>query len=234
MRLHYIQPLLYVCFFISFLSCKMDKPTPVIEDKTAKQEQKKEDNLLEALDTETGVQDLTIWHSPKILIQQLGDLSDKIVANIGAGPYGYFSFQIVDKAKKVIAIDIDPSAIDFIENQREQLLPSALQNKLETRLVEPDNPKLRFEEADIVTIMDTYAYLPNRIEYLKNLRRGIVSGGKLLIVDFKMRKLPVGPPQAEKVPLFQVELDLVKAGYRIEWVDDRSFTYRYLLLAVNP
>ena len=116
---------------------------------------------------------------------------------------------------------------------RLQLLPLAIQDNLETRLVEPNNPKLRFEEADVVTIRETYAYLPNKIQYLKTLRRGIRDGGKLLIVDFKMRKLPEGPPQSEKVPLFQVERDLEEAGYRIAFVDDLSLAYQYIIVAIK-
>jgi len=183
--------------------------------------------------TKTNTQSPTIWHSPSTLTQHLGDLSDKTVANIGAGPYGYFSIEIADEAKKVIAIDIDPKAIRRIDSMRLQLLPLAIQDNLETRLVEPDNPKLRFEETDVVTIRETYAYLSDRIQYLQNLKKGIKDGGKLLIVDFKMRKLPIGPPQSEKVPLFQVELDLEKAGYRIAFVDDSSLAYQYIVVAVK-
>jgi len=175
----------------------------------------------------------TIWHNPKTLTQRLGDLSDKTVANIGAGPYGYFSIEIADEAKKVIAIDIDPEAIHFIDSMRQQLLPLAIQDNLETRLVVPNNPKLRFEEVDVVTIRETYAYLPNRLKYLKTLRKGIKDGGKLLIVDFKMRKLPEGPPQSEKVPLFQVERELEQAGYRIAIVDDLSLAYQYIVVAIK-
>jgi len=175
----------------------------------------------------------TIWHSPKMLTERLGDLSEKTVANIGAGPYGNFSIQIADEAKKVIAIDINPIAIQFIDSMKQVLLPLAVQDKLETRLVEPDNPKLRFEEADVITIRETYAYLSNRITYLTNLKRALKDSGKLLIVDFKMRKLPIGPPPAEKVPLFQVELDLEKAGYQIEFVDDNSLAYQYIIIATK-
>lgn len=192
----------------------------------------KTEDTIEA-NTKTTAQSPTIWHSPKTLTQKLGDLSDKTVANIGAGPYGYFSIEIADEAKKVIAIDIDPKAIHFIDSMRLQLLPLAIQDNLETRLVEPDNPKLRFEEVDVVTIRETYAYLPNRMNYLKTLRRGIKDGGKLLIVDFKMRKLPEGPPQSEKVPLFQVERDLEEAGYRIAYVDDLSLVYQYIIVAIK-
>ena len=86
---------------------------------------------------------------------------------------------------------------------------------------------------DIVTIRETYAYIPNRIEYLRNLKKGIKDGGKLLIVDFKMRKLPSGPPQSEKVPLFQVERELEEAGYKIVLVDDKSFAYQYMVIATK-
>ncbi len=175
----------------------------------------------------------TIWHSPKMLTQRLGDLSEKTIANIGAGPFGNFSIQIADEAKKVIAIDIDPKAIHFIDSMRQILLPLGVQEKLETRLVPPDDPKLRFEEVDVITIRETYAYIDNRIQYLKNLKRGLKDGGKLLIVDFKMRRLPIGPPPTEKVPLFQVELDLEKAGYRIEFVDDNSLAYQYIIIATK-
>ncbi|MEM6317642.1 MAG: class I SAM-dependent methyltransferase [Bacteroidota bacterium] len=222
-----------LCFFL--LACDSDEnPFDNRVDNSLVETEKqteKEKPILGELDEKTGVQTPTIWHSPATLIERLGRLEDKTVANIGAGPYGYFSFQIADEARKVIAIDIDPNAIRFIDSMRIQLLPPSLQDRLETRLVGPDNPKLRFEEADIVTIRDTYAYLPARIAYLKNLKKGLKDGGKLLIVDFKMRQLPIGPPQSEKVPLYQVELDLVQAGYQIEWVDDKSLAYQYMLLA---
>ncbi len=212
-------------FLLLMVACNTEQPkpkstvTPKTEDTVEANKQK--------------IKSPTIWHSPSTLTERLGDLSDKTVANIGAGPYGYFSIEIADEAKKVIAIDIDPKAIRFIDSMRLQILPLAIQDNLETRLVEPDNPKLRFEEADVVTIRETYAYLPNRIQYLKTLKKGIKDGGKLLIVDFKMRKLPVGPPQSEKVPLFQVERDLEKAGYRVALVDDLSLAYQYIIVAIK-
>ena len=183
--------------------------------------------------TRPTVKNPTIWHAPSVLIEQLGDVRDKTVANIGAGPYGYFSLEIADEAKKVIAIDIDPRAIRFIDSMRIQLLPAALQNNLEARLVPPDNPNLRFEEADVITIRETYPYLPNRIGYLRNLKNGLKDNGRLIIVDFKMRRLPIGPPQSEKVPLYIVEQELEAAGYKIVLVDDKSLAYQYLVVAMK-
>lgn len=229
---YWAMPFLFIiaCFACNqtSTSTKPSAPPPKIENPS-----KEEDRILSELDKRTGVQTQTIWHSPRILIQQLGDLSDKTVANIGAGPYGYFSFQIAGEAKKVIAIDIDPVAIHFMDSMSLQLLPASLQGTLETRLVEPNDPKLMYEEADVVTIMNTYAYISDRINYLKNLKRGISTKGRLVIVDFKMRKLPLGPPQSEKVPLYQVERDLENAGYQIILVDDKSLEYQYMLMAVK-
>lgn len=225
MRMKLLYSPSVLLLFMLIIACDSEKPkfevSSQIEDKA------------ETKASKEPIQSPTIWHSPKTLTERLGDLSNKTVANIGAGPYGYFSIEIADEAKKVIAIDIDPNAIRFIDSMRLQLLPLAIQDNLETRLVEPNNPKLRFEEADVVTIRETYAYLPNKIQYLKTLRRGIKDGGKLLIVDFKMRKLPVGPPQSEKVPLYQVERDLEKAGYRIAFVDDLSLAYQYIIVAIK-
>jgi len=48
-----------------------------------------------------------------------------------------------------------------------------------------------------------------------------------------MRKVPVGPPQSEKVALFQVERDLEKAGYRVAMVDDLSLAYQYIIVAIK-
>lgn len=226
LRMKFLYYPLAVLFLCLNMACDTTQPQPKVDIEPEKE------NRIEAT-TKPVTQRPTIWHNPKMLTQRLGDLSDKTVANIGAGPYGYFSIEIADEAKKVIAIDIDPKAIHFIDSMRKQLLPLTIQDNLETRLVVPDNPKLRFEEVDVVTIRETYAYLPNRIAYLKTLRRGIKDGGKLLIVDFKMRKLPEGPPQSEKVPLFQVERDLEEAGYRVAFVDDLSLAYQYIVIAVK-
>lgn len=217
------------------LSCDQQKPATTADPAitTVDTLPADSDNIVDEIDRKTGVKVPTIWYSPRLLIQQLGNLEDKTVANIGAGPYGYFSFELADEAKKVIAIDIDPNAIRFIDSTRLLILPPSVQNRLETRLVTPDDPKLRFEEVDIITVRETYAYLPNKISYLKKLKQGMKDSGILLIVDFKMRNLPTGPPQSEKIPLFQVERDLVEAGYRIALVDDTSFAYQYMIIAVK-
>ncbi len=174
------------------------------------------------------------WQNPLGVIQQLGDLSGKTIADIGAGPYGYFSIQLASKtrASKVIAIDIDQEAIDFMDEAKKLLKPDVAE-KLETRLVLPNDPKLEVGEADIVLIVNTAIYFENRIQYFKNLRKGMSKGGKLVVIDFKMRNSPIGPPTENRIPLGQMEGELSKAGYKMLESDDRTLEYQYIVIAGN-
>ena len=172
-----------------------------------------------------------LWQKPFEVIQQMGDLKGKIVADIGAGPVGYFSIQIAAQGdvEKIIAIDIDAKAIEYIENAKKKW-PRKLE-RIETRLVEPDDPKLKEGEADIVLIVNTAIFFEDRIAYFNNLRKGLAPGGKLVIIDYKMRNTPVGPPVSSRIPLGQMEQDLAAAGYTKINSDDRTLEYQYIVTA---
>lgn len=173
-----------------------------------------------------------LWQNPIEVINRMGDLEDKVIADIGAGPYGYFSMMIASRtsAKKVIAIDIDPEAIQFM-NDAKKLLPDSIQNRIETRLVSPVNPNLEASEADIILIVNTAIYFDNRIQYFENLLSGLSKNGKLVVIDFKLRNTPVGPPLDQRIALGRMESDLIKAGYKNIDSDDRSLEYQYIIIA---
>ena len=176
--------------------------------------------------------DRGIWQKPELVISFLGDLKGKTVADIGAGT-GYFTFRLVPKAKKVIGIDIDPRFINFLDSVRVRL-PEVYRDRFESRLARYDDPLLQPEEADNVVIVNTYAYIENRVQYLKILSKGIVPGGQLLIIDFKKNNLPVGPPEEYKVSLAQVERELVAAGFVVSKIDKDALDYQYIILAKKP
>ncbi|MFK7807401.1 MAG: class I SAM-dependent methyltransferase [Saprospiraceae bacterium] len=173
-----------------------------------------------------------IWQKPNAIIEKLQPLEGKVVADIGAGPYGYFAFRIVHQADvaKVIAIDIDPTATKFMNNTRE-LLSKDIQDRVETRLVPNDDPQLSDEEADVVLIVNTVAYINGRIDYFKKIHKGTTREGKVVIVDFKKRNTPVGPPSGERVSSAVIERELKAAGYDQIEVDDRALEYQYVITA---
>ena len=173
-----------------------------------------------------------IWQKPELVISILGDLSDKTVADIGAGT-GYFTFRMVPKAKRVIGIDIDQRFIRFLDSVNVRL-PKQYRERFESRLAKLDDPLLKPGEADAVVVVNTYGYIGNRIQYLKTLSKGMSDGARLLIIDFKKNNLPIGPPEQYKVALNQVEKELITAGFVIEKIDKDALDYQYIVVAVKP
>ena len=172
------------------------------------------------------------WQKPNEVLRRLGgDLGAKTIADIGAGPNGYFTFKFVNVAKKVIAIDIDKDAIDFMESGKVKL-PEVIQKKMETRLVPYDDPMLKKDEADIVFISNTFPYIENQISYLEKVKDGMPVGGRICIVDFKMRKIPaVFPPVDGRLPLYKVEEELEAAGFQHLISYDDVLEYQYIVIA---
>ena len=171
-----------------------------------------------------------IWQKPDMIINMLGDLADKTVVDIGAGT-GYFSLKLAQQAKKVIAVDIDPRFTNYLDSVKVLELPETKQNALETRLATPSDPRLNESEADLAVVVNTYMYFDNRTKYLKTLREGISEGGKILIVDFKKKRTPIGPPSTIRIPLYKVEEELYGAGFKNVKTYDTALDYQYILIA---
>lgn len=171
-----------------------------------------------------------IWQKPKLVIALMGNLKNKTVAEIGAGT-GFFTFRILPLAEKTIGIDIDKNMLNYLDSISTHYLPEKIAQKLELRLVEPDDPEIKPGEADIILIVNTFVYLPNKLEYLKMLKEDLKPNGRLYIVDFKMHRIAVGPERSEKIPQYRVEDLLIKAGYTIELSDDTMLPYQYIIIA---
>lgn len=167
------------------------------------------------------------WQKPAQVIALLGDLSDKTVADIGAGT-GYFSFPLAEKAKKVIAIDIDRRFLEYIE-QKNRRLPAPL--PIETRLATESDPQLQAGEANFVILVNTYHHIGNRPEYFSRVRQMLAEGGAVVIVDFFKRELPVGPPLRLKLHPETVAEELKRAGFTDIHIDRETLEYQYIIIA---
>lgn len=174
------------------------------------------------------------WQKPDEVLRRIGNLNRKVVADIGAGT-GYFSiYFMTSPAEKVIAIDIDQNKLDTLQYNLDAAtsLDEATRNKLETRLVSTDNPRLKDNEADVVFISNTYTYIENKVDYLKIVKKGMKTKGRICILDYKMKKLPnVYPPVEERVPLYVVENQLEEAGFKHLYSEDQLLELQYLVIA---
>ena len=176
--------------------------------------------------------DRASWQKPETVVAMLGELENKTIADIGAGT-GYFTFRFAMNAEKVIAIDIVPSYLAILDNLKLKL-PQEIYNKIETRLAKTDDPLLDTEEVDIVVMINTFNEISNKPEYLQTVKKAIRQGGKLFIVDFKIKNLPIDAPDINKrIPIFELENLLSRAGFKQITTDDTTLDYQFVVTAVK-
>jgi len=174
--------------------------------------------------------DRSIWQKPGLVVRKIGDVSDKVIADIGVGT-GFFLFKIAPRSKQWIAIDIDPKYIIYIDSVK-NTLPPEIAAKIITRMASPDNPNLKINEVDIVLIINTVAYIPDLPRYFENLKKYMKDDAEVIIIDYKMKQLPINaPPRSERIYLDQLEMILTSAGYEIMESDDTSLDFQYIIKA---
>ncbi len=172
------------------------------------------------------------WQKPELVIESMGNISDKTVIDIGAGT-GYFTFRLAFDAKKVIAADIDPDMISLIETFRSNL-PSHLKEKIETRMVKPEDPMLSNGEADVAVIINTIGYINKPIEYLSLLQEVLSDDGQVVIVDFKKKYIEIdAPPLADRVSAIDIERYLIEAGFSQVTINEERLDYQYLVTGIK-
>lgn len=228
-----LRHLLVLCFWVSLSACVQNQtaetPPPI---STAERAAHSDESQFERLMADYEGADRVIWQKPDLVVDLLGDLKNKTVADIGAG-HGYFSFRLAQRASKVLAIEIDAGMLHFIDSIQ-ALMGDRMNAKIETRLTDPDDPGLRESEADAVLIVNTYAYLERRLDYLTRLLAGMKPGGKLLIIDFKRNSAPYISQDTPTAPLRQVVGELEQTGFVVEKVDNQTLDYQYIVTAVKP
>ena len=193
----------------------------------------KEDLSFEGIVKTSEAKGRQVWQKPNLVIDLLGDLEDKTIADIGAGT-GYFAIRLAEKAKKVIAIEIDERFINFIDSVKLANLAEEFHSNLETRITVSSSSGLKAGEADVILMVNTYSYIDNRSKYFRTLKSRLRPGGRLVVVDFKKKRIGIDyPSQSDRLPLYVVENELIDAGFSIQSSDDCSLEYQYILLAMK-
>jgi SAM-dependent methyltransferase len=79
----------------------------------------------------------------------------------------------------VYAVDINPKAIEYIDNrtQKEQL------HNVKTVLGKPDNPELPTDSVYAVLLLKTYHEVAEPVALLRNLRSSLKPGARIGIID---------------------------------------------------
>ncbi|HDH00900.1 MAG TPA: class I SAM-dependent methyltransferase [Nitrospirae bacterium] len=147
------------------------------------------------------------------VVKSLNLKQGDVIADIGAGT-GYFTrlfAKAVGPLGKALGLDIEPSMVKHMKEDAQKL---GLKN-YEARVVKTDDPELKPGSVDVVFMCDTYHHIEDRVNYLKQMSKGLKTDGRVVIVDF-YKNSPVGPQDpghklAEKVVLEEFR----QAGYSL-------------------
>ncbi len=99
---------------------------------------------------------------------------------------------------------------------------------LETIVAAPDDPRLPQRSIDVVFFCDVLHHIENRPAYYAKLARALKPGGRIVVIDFYKKALPVGPPPSMKLTDQAVIAELQKAGFALSKRLD-SLPYQYFL-----
>ena len=160
------------------------------------------------------------WQLPDAVIKALDLKRDEVIADIGAGS-GYFAKRFTQHAAKVYAVDIDEKLLAMV---REGAPPN-----LETVLAAPDDPRLPDGSVDTIFFCNVLHHVENRQPYYAKLARALKPGGRIVIVEFHKKPLPVGPPESMKLSPEQVINEFAEAGFRHD-SSQNFLPYQYLLV----
>jgi ubiquinone/menaquinone biosynthesis C-methylase UbiE len=152
------------------------------------------------------------WQKPHEVIGALKIRPDEVIADVGAGS-GYFTRRFAQHAAKVYAVDIDPELLEILGK-------NAPSNVTTIRAAEAD-PRLPERAVDTVFICNVLHHIEKRPAYYAKLLKALKPEGRLVIVDFYKRELPVGPPVSMKLSEDQVTAEMKAAGLRL--VDSSNF-----------
>ena len=145
------------------------------------------------------------WQKPHEVMTALDLKPAETVADIGAGS-GYFTRRFALHAGKVYAVDIDAKLL-------ENAMKGAPKN-VEAILAAPDDPKLPPASVDTIFFCDVLHHISNRAAYYPKLTTALRPGGRIVIIDFYKKPLPVGPPESMKISEEQMTGELKAAGFR--------------------
>ena len=167
------------------------------------------------------------WQKPDQVVGALGLKAGETACDIGSGP-GYFTLRLaraVGPSGFVYAIDVEARMLQAL---RERLERARVRNVAPVLALSED-PLLPPGACDVVLVVNTYHFFPNRAGYLKRLRQSLKPRGRVVNVDYHRRPTPIGPPLDHRVARETFLSDARGAGLAL--VGEQSFLpYQYFLI----
>jgi ubiquinone/menaquinone biosynthesis C-methylase UbiE len=167
------------------------------------------------------------WQKPDELVRALAIEPGATVADLGAGT-GYLSRRLsaaVGEDGTVLAVDPEPNLVAHLRTRAEREKTA----NVVPVLASTDNPRLPTGGVDLVLVLDTYHHVDDRPTYFRKLKRALRPKGRVAVIDWQKRPLPVGPDLSHKLAREQVVEEMELAGYALTSEPD-VLPYQYFLI----
>ena len=164
---------------------------------------------------------------PEEVIAALDLKAGETLADIGAGS-GYFTFRFARKvgdSGRVYAVDINS---DMILYMNRHIRDKKVRN-VTTILSAPDDPLVPDVPVNRFFVCNTWHHVQSRPRYIALMKKMLKPGGQIVVVDYKKKQLPVGPPPEMKLAKREVIAELEAGGFKLAKEHD-FLPYQYFLV----
>ena len=168
------------------------------------------------------------WYNPELILKKAGLKSGMTFVDVGCGD-GFFSIlasKIVGSSGKVYSVDIDPKAIQRLE---EKASKKSLTN-INAVSGPSENTVFCDNCADMVFYSMVLHDFKNPAQVLKNANLMLKSSGTLINLDWKKMKMSFGPPEEIRFSEETATALISKQGFIIKNVESAG-PYHYILTA---
>jgi ubiquinone/menaquinone biosynthesis C-methylase UbiE len=166
------------------------------------------------------------YQKPHEVMEALAVKEGEIIADIGSGS-GYFTLRLakhVGPSGRVYAVDVSP---DMIRHLNTRIRDGGLTN-VTTVLAPPDDPLLP-QPVDRFLIVDVWHHIDDQPGYLTKMKKLLKPGGRVIMIDFHKRELPVGPAVGMKIAREDLLKQMTSNGFRLA-AEHTFLPYQYFMV----
>lgn len=170
------------------------------------------------------------WFHPKLNLESIGLRPGMVFMDIGCG-YGFFTIpaaQIVGEQGKVYGVDVSASSIDRLKREASQ---KGLKNVTAT-VSAAEETVFCSECADIIFYSIVLHDFRDPVKVLQNAKRMIKPTGMLVNLDWKKKRMSIGPPMRIRFNEEQASNLIKQAGFTIQSVKDAG--HDFYIVAAKP
>lgn len=151
----------------------------------------------------------------ELAVKNLPVTKNSIVADIGAGT-GFYTFRIAPKVSKVLAIELEDEALDYLK-QRSKTLK---QSNVEVVKGSEKAPGVPNGSIDLALMVDVYHELEYPHEYLQALYKALKPGGKIVLVEYKGEDREIPIKKLHKTTTVQISKEVTANGFK--FIEDKE------------